>query len=104
MAKITVADVPHMLKMWDRERNKENPVDVSANCTNQKFWICPVCGYSWPASPKSRYKSSGKCPCHESNKVIKKGVNDVLTIVKGIAAFIDEDNDFEEIYKQGVDS
>ena len=104
MAKVTVSDVPHMLKMWDRERNKENPEDVSANCTDQKFWICPVCGYNWPASPKARYKGSGKCPCHESNKVIKKGVNDVLTIVKSLRAFLDDNNDFEAIYEQGVDS
>lgn len=104
MAKLTIADVPHMLKMWDHELNKEVPREVSVYCPDKKHWKCPDCGYSSFVSPKSRYRSSGKCPCHESNKVICHGVNDVLTIVKGLAAFLDEDNDFEEIYKQGVDS
>lgn len=104
MAKLTVADVPHMLKMWDRERNKEKPEDVPANHKYPKHWKCPDCGYAWSVSPKTRYKGSGKCPCHETNKVICKGINDVLSIVKGLVAFIDEDNDFEELYKQGVDS
>jgi len=104
MTKLSVADVPHMLKMWNQELNTETPGDVSANCSAPKYWKCPDCGYAWSASPKARYNSSGKCPCHESNKVIRKGVNDVLTLVKGLDAFLDEDNDFEEIYKQGLDS
>ena len=104
MAKITVADIPHMLKMWDPKLNTEKPETVSANCEDQKHWICPDCGYNWLASPKSRYRGSGKCPCHESNKAIRKGVNDVLTIVKGLDSFLDEDNDFDVIYTQGLDS
>lgn len=104
MAKLTVADIPHMLKMWDQELNTENPEQVSANCSDPKYWKCPVCGYDWSASPKARYKGSGKCPCHESNKVICKGVNDVFTLVTGIAAYIDENNNFDEIYTQGIDS
>ena len=102
--KVSVADVPHMLKMWDRERNKELPEYVSISCKDAKYWLCPDCGYDWPASPNARYKSSGKCPCHESNKVIKKGINDILTRVKGFSSFLDEDNDFEAIYKEGLNS
>lgn len=104
MAKKTVADVPHMLKMWDRELNNENPEDVPVNCKDHKYWKCPVCGYSWSTSPKWRNESSGKCPCHEANMVIKKGVNDILTKVMGLEALLDENNDFEEIYKQGLNS
>ena len=101
---ISVADVPHMLKMWDRERNKEQPEYVSTHCPNPKYWSCPDCGYEWSTSPKARYRSSGKCPCHESNKAIKRGVNDILTLVKRLDSFLDEDNDFEAIYKEGLDS
>lgn len=104
MAKLTVADVPHMFKMWDTQLNTEKPENVSVHCTDKKNWRCPDCGHTWPTSPKSRYRSSGKCPCHESNKVIRRGVNDILTIVKGLDAFLDDDNDFDAIYHQGLDS
>lgn len=104
MAKITVADIPHMLKMWDQKLNIEKPENVSVNCEDKKYWRCPDCGYDWLTSPKNRYRGSGKCPCHESNKAIRKGVNDVLTIVKGLDSFLDEDNDFDVIYTQGLDS
>lgn len=104
MARLTVADVPHMLKMWDHELNTEKPEKVPANCTTKKYWKCPDCGYHWSTSPKARYRCSGKCPCHESNKVICKGVNDIITLVKGLDAFLDENNNFEEIYGQGTNS
>ncbi|MCR5746110.1 MAG: zinc-ribbon domain-containing protein, partial [Lachnospiraceae bacterium] len=100
----SVADVEHMLKMWDKEKNTENPEDVSARCEDKKFWICPVCQYEWSAMPISRYQSSGKCPCHESNKAIKKGVNDILTKVSGLKDLLDDDNDFDRIYTEGVNS
>lgn len=35
---------------------------------------------------------------------ILRGVNDILTRVKGLDAFLDENNNFEEIYQQGIDS
>lgn len=102
--KFTVADIPHMLKMWDQKLNKELPENVAASCKVPKHWRCPDCGYSWSVPPKTRYKSSGKCPCHESNKVICRGINDILTLVNGLDDFLDEENDFEKIYKQGLDS
>lgn len=104
MVKIAVADIPHMKRMWDEKLNNESPENVSANCTEKKYWKCPDCGYAWTTSPKARYRGSGKCPCHQSNKVIRKGINDVLTIVKGLDAFLDDNNNFDEIYKQGIDS
>lgn len=104
MTKFTVADISHMLKMWDPKLNTEKPEKVSANCTEKKHWRCPDCGYAWKTSPKARYRGSGKCPCHESNKVIRKGVNDILTVVEGLGAFLDENNDFDEIFRQGIDS
>lgn len=102
--KFTVADIPHMLKMWDQKLNKELPENVAASCKVPKHWRCPDCGYSWSVPPKTRYKGSGKCPCHESNKVICRGINDILTLVSGLDDFLDEENDFEKIYKQGLDS
>lgn len=69
MARLTVSDVPHMLKMWDHELNTEKPEDVSARCREPKHWICQDCGYKWTTTPSARYESSGKCPCHELNMV-----------------------------------
>ena len=99
-----VSDIPHMLKMWDFELNTDEPDKVSVHLEDPRHWKCPDCGYTWTSSVKARCRSSGKCPCHESNKVIMKGVNDVLTIVKGLSDLLDEDNDFELIHTQGIDS
>ncbi len=99
-----VSDIPHMLKMWDYKQNTEEPEAVSVNLEGQRHWKCPDCGYSWTSTVKARYRSSGKCPCHESNKVIMKGVNDALTIVKGLLDLLDEDNDLELLHTQGIDS
>ena len=93
-----------MVKMWDYELNTEEPDEVSINLEEQRHWICPDCGYSWCSTVKARYRSSGKCPCHESNKAIMKGVNDAMAIVKGLSDLLDEDNDFELLHKQGIDS
>lgn len=93
-----------MLKMWDFELNTDEPDKVSVHLEEPRHWKCPDCGYTWTSSVKARYRSSGKCPCHESNKVIMKGVNDVLTIVKGLSDLLDEDNNFELIHTQGIDS
>ena len=86
-----------MLKMWDFELNTDEPDKVSVHLEEPRYWKCTDCGYSWTSSVKARYRSSGKCPCHESNKVIMKGVNDALTIVIGLSDMLDEDNDFDLI-------
>ena len=99
-----VSDIPHMLKMWDFELNTDEPDKVSVHLEEPRYWKCTDCGYSWTSSVKARYRSSGKCPCHESNKVIMKGVNDALTIVIGLSDMLDEDNDFDLIHTQGIDS
>lgn len=93
-----------MLKMWDFELNTDEPDKISVQLEDKRHWKCPDCGYSWTSSVKARYRSSGKCPCHESNKVIIKGVNDALTVVKGLSDLLIEDNDFDLIYTQGIDS
>lgn len=99
-----VTDIPHMIKMWDFKLNTDEPEQVSVNLEEKRYWKCPDCGYSWSSLVKGRYRSSGKCPCHESNKVIVKGINDVLTIVKGLPELLDENNDIDLISHQGVDS
>ena len=90
-----IADVPYMIKMWDKKQNTDDPSAISASSDKKVHWRCPDCGDSWTSSAKARYKSSGKCPCHESNKVILKGVNDALTIVKGLSDLLDDSNDLK---------
>ena len=102
--KLAISDVPHMMRMWDFERNEESPKSISPRDKNKRFWRCPDCGYSWIGTPKTRYYSSGKCPCHETNSVIVSGINDVMTIVKGFSELLDKDNDFETIRFQGTSS
>lgn len=99
-----VTDVPHMIRIWDYERNTEKPENVSAQDRNPKFWKCPDCKYSWTAAPRFRFTKEARCPCHELNKVVKSGVNDVLTVTRGFLDFLDEDNDFDLIATQGVGS
>ena len=99
-----IADVPYMIKMWDKKQNTDDPSAISASSDKKVHWRCPDCGYSWTSSAKARYKSSGKCPCHESNKVILKGVNDALTIVKGLSDLLDDSNDLKLLGTQGLDS
>ena len=64
-----ISDVPHMLRIWDRERNKDKPEEASAYLKEDRYWKCPVCGYSWSAQVAGRFMNA-KCPCHETNLVI----------------------------------
>ena len=98
-----VTDVPHMIRMWDFERNTESPDKTRAHSKKLISWKCPDCGYLWTVSPKTRFNSD-KCPCHELNMVIRSGVNDVLTVVKGFADLLDGNNDFDVIASQGISS
>ena len=98
-----ISDVPHMLRIWDRERNKDKPEEASAYLKEDRYWKCPVCGYSWSAQVAGRFMNA-KCPCHETNLVIVKGINDPLTRVKGLKEILDKDNDFEALSTQMIDS
>lgn len=103
--RITVSEVDYMVKQWDFEKNTFDIKTTSVHSEEKAFWHCKECNYKWEAMIKSRYRSSGLCPCHESNKVIKKGVNDVLALVPELAAEYDfENNPNVDIYREGVDS
>lgn len=101
-----ISDVPWVLKFYDTKRNKKKPSEVSVHSTNAVFLKCPDCGYTWKASPKSRYAvNSGACPCCDSGKAIQSGINDVLTLCQGITALLDSDKNPDlDLSKEAVNS
>lgn len=103
--KIYCADVPFLMNLWGNNPSL-NPALISAKSkTISANWHCKKCDYTWSSIISSRYKSGGKCPCCDSNKVIKKGINDVLTIVPDLKYYYDFDKNKDiDIYTQGLDS
>ena len=101
---LMVSDVPELVAQWDKEKNTEDASSVSAKDRQKKcYWKCPKCEYEWVASVSSRVRAAYKCPCCDSNKAIKKGVNDVLTVVPALASMYDfEKNTDLDIYSEGV--
>ena len=56
---------------------------VSFGSSQKFYWNCPVCGYSYLASPKSRLRGTS-CPCC-SGKIVVNGINDLRTKYPSIA-------------------
>ncbi|MBR2408383.1 MAG: zinc-ribbon domain-containing protein [Lachnospiraceae bacterium] len=103
---LKIADVPFLMAQWS-SKNTEDPAKIAATSSKVCFWECHICGYDWSVSAKARFASGGKCPCHETNKVIVPGINDVLTLMPELKAYYDtEKNEAEgiDISHEGFDS
>lgn len=101
----SISSVPFLVEQFDFNKNDINIETTSATSHKSIHWKCKVCGYEWTCSAKARFSAQGKCPCHDSNKAILKGVNDVLTIVPDMKSEYDfSKNENIDIYKEGVDS
>ncbi len=103
---LKISDVPFLMKQWS-PLNEESPDNISVGSHKVFKWKCNTCGYEWSSSAKSRYASGGKCPCHESNKVIVSGINDVFTLFPILKDYYDtEKNNAEgiDVSKEGLDS
>lgn len=61
---------PELAAQLDRERNAPDVAStVFAGSPDKLFWICPVCGESWDASPNARTSKKVGCPrCARKNK------------------------------------
>lgn len=101
--KKAVSTAPSLVKFWDYKRNKDllnldvNLVPVTYK--EQVYWHCEQCGYTWKATPNNRYRNgSTECPACESGKVIRKGVNDILTVVPDALEILD----FNENERLGI--
>ena len=53
---------PEIAKEWDYERNNGSlPSQIKPHSNKKYYWICPICGNSYPAYPGNRVNGSG-CP------------------------------------------
>lgn len=94
-----VADIPHMVEQWDFEKNTRDINQVSVWDRNKAHWKCKKCTCEWEASPQTRFRSTGKCPCCEMNRVIMIGVNDLFTVHQEAC----DTYDFEKNEAEGID-
>ena len=75
---------PALAAEWHPKKNGDlTPADVTEKRFSPVWWLCPICGYEWEASPNNRSKGVG-CPCC-SGRVPKIGVNDLKTLYPEIA-------------------
>lgn len=88
---VPVAAVPELTKFWDYSRNTRDINLTASNSTDSVYWRCKICGHEWQASPHSRLRTSGECPCCGSGKAIVSGYNDALTIHPELAKIYDPD-------------
>lgn len=87
------AKAPHLLKEFDYEKNKMKPETIPYGSKIPIGWICPVCGYHYPASPQHRTdeKRPTGCPVCNGSEVVP-GYNDFETWCKknGYTKFLDD--------------
>lgn len=69
---------PDLAREWHPTKNGDlRPADITEKRFKNVWWLCPVCGYEWEASPNARTGGCG-CPCC-SGRVPKEGENDLKT-------------------------
>lgn len=102
----SVATIPFLAEQWDYAKNEIDIESISSVAQIPVHWICKKCGYSWLASPRARLRGSeGRCPCCEAGVAIKKGVNDLFTVVPELIDSYDfEKNGDFDIFSVGVSS
>lgn len=82
----SVFDNKKLLAIWDFEKNVMDPHTILENSSEVHFWKCRRCNYSWERKVVSE---DGRCPCCEKHKVIKKGVNDIFSLVPEMEKYYD---------------
>ena len=54
---------PEVAKEWNHKKNGDlKPSDVTSQRFKPVWWLCPVCGYEWQASPNNRTGKGVGCP------------------------------------------
>ena len=85
--KSLMAKYPQLALEWHPTQNgKLKPDMVTPGSGDKVYWLCPKCGYEYPAAPnkRTRKKPTG-CPVC-ANRVIIPGINDLATVRPEIAA------------------
>jgi len=54
----SVADYPHMMKLWNNKKNKVNPKDIASGSHTRRFWICSR-DHSWRTPPRDIKRGTG---------------------------------------------
>ena len=89
--KTTISMVPHLIDYFDFDANPDiDPYSLTATKNKEANWKCSLCGHKWSATIHSRYYDKTGCPVC-SGRVIKTGVNDVLSIIPEIEYYYDAD-------------
>lgn len=53
---------PDLAAQWHPTKNgKVTPEDITSQTNDPYWWLCPVCGHEWEATPNNRVKGTG-CP------------------------------------------
>lgn len=79
--KSLLARHPQLALEWHPTKNGKLKPDMVMPASHDKvYWLCPKCGYEYPAAPskRTREKPTG-CPVC-ANRIIISGINDLATI------------------------
>lgn len=85
--KSLLAKFPELALEWHPTLNgKLRPDMVLPSSGDKVQWLCPKCGYTYPAAPskRTREKPTG-CPVC-ANRIIIQGINDLATVRPDLAA------------------
>ena len=71
---------PELAKEWHPTKNGElTPYDITPHHHPDVYWVCPQCGFEYPASPHNRVGNKSGCPACSGNILIQ-GRNDLATV------------------------
>jgi len=83
-------EVESIIRFWDYN-NPMNPATTKSNSTDRAHFICRNCGYDWTTEIRGQTRGTGKCMCCELQRVTRKGVTDVFTLVPDSKRFFNFD-------------
>lgn len=85
---------PKIVKYWDYDANKKGPEQYAPQSNKIVNWICRDCGYHYSMQIQSRVLKGNKYTCPVcTHRVLKQGVNDLVTVCneKGFSFYKDWD-------------
>ena len=82
---------PHLLEMWDFEKNAVSPYEVFAK-SKKKVWLKCSMGHSWLASLDVASRDGYRCPYCRGHKVLI-GFNDLWTVRPDVASLLKNSED-----------
>ena len=65
----SIADDPIVGKLWDYEKNTEDPTKLAYRCNRKFWWICPECGESFQRTASHMSDGQLCCKCTDKQRV-----------------------------------